>query len=75
MGTMKKVKKSIDDSFYLSEERAFHYGPRNRFKELWFTFKAQSFYTCISETALYRALRYRFWFGEVRSNESVLPKG
>lgn len=26
---------------YLSEERAFLEGPRNRFKELWFTFKVQ----------------------------------
>ena len=38
---MPKVKKSIDESFYLSEERAYLDGPRNRFKELWFTFKVQ----------------------------------
>jgi uncharacterized protein (TIGR00730 family) len=30
-----------DVPFYLSEERAFLEGPRNRFKELWFTFKVQ----------------------------------
>ncbi len=33
--------KTTTDSFYLSEERAFLDGPRNRFKELWFTFKVQ----------------------------------
>lgn len=38
---MSKSKKNIDDSFYLSEERAFLDGPRNRFKELRFTFKVQ----------------------------------
>jgi uncharacterized protein (TIGR00730 family) len=29
------------NGFYLSEERTFLEGPRNRFKELWFTFKVQ----------------------------------
>ncbi|WP_249356404.1 TIGR00730 family Rossman fold protein [Maribacter sp. ACAM166] len=33
--------KKHTDSFFLSEERAFLYGPRNRFKELWFTLKVQ----------------------------------
>ncbi|MFT6995858.1 MAG: hypothetical protein ACJA1P_002603, partial [Maribacter sp.] len=33
--------KSNKNPFYLSEERAFLDGPRNRFKELWFTFKVQ----------------------------------
>lgn len=31
--------KTETDSFFLSEERAFLDGPRNRFKELWFTCK------------------------------------
>lgn len=35
-----KTKRDVD-SFYLSEERAFLDGPRNRFKELWFTLKVQ----------------------------------
>ncbi len=36
-----KSRKNVTDSFYLSEERAFLEGSRNRFKELWFTFKVQ----------------------------------
>jgi len=38
---MPKDEPRIDDPFYLSEERAFLDGSRNRFKELWFTFKVQ----------------------------------
>jgi hypothetical protein len=41
IGSMPKSKKHIDGSLYLSEERAFLDGPRNRFKELWFTVKVQ----------------------------------
>tara|TARA_R110000868_G_scaffold86347_8_gene242208 strand:+ start:2728 stop:3492 length:765 start_codon:yes stop_codon:yes gene_type:complete len=38
---MAKSGKKGNNSFYLSEERAFLDGPRSRFKELWFTFKVQ----------------------------------
>ena len=38
---MQHKPKKAKDSFYLSEERAFLDGPRDRFKELWFTFKVQ----------------------------------
>jgi len=39
--TMQNKSKSNATPFYLSEERAFLDGPRNRFRELWFTFKVQ----------------------------------
>lgn len=38
---MKDKFNTESDTFFLSEERAFLDGPRNRFKELWFTFKVQ----------------------------------
>ncbi|MEX0289155.1 MAG: TIGR00730 family Rossman fold protein [Flavobacteriaceae bacterium] len=38
---MQKTTKNDKNSFYLSEEKAFLDGPRNRFRELWFTFKVQ----------------------------------
>ena len=36
-----KRKNHLGSSHYLSEEKSFLEGPRNRFKELWFTFKVQ----------------------------------
>jgi len=38
---MQEESKKGANPFYLSEERAFLDGPRNRFKELWFIFKVQ----------------------------------
>jgi len=38
---MLKKKTNTNQTFYLEEEQAFLEGPRNRFKELWFTFKVQ----------------------------------
>ncbi|MFX0558633.1 TIGR00730 family Rossman fold protein [Maribacter sp. CXY002] len=38
---MLKESKKSNQTYYLEEERAFLDGPRNRFKELWFTFKVQ----------------------------------
>ncbi len=38
---MQQDKKTSYDQFSLSEERAFLSGPRDRLKELWFTFKVQ----------------------------------